>query len=361
MNQFVVSSPPDVCYVRRVSHEVPADQVERTVVAALVQMFVSFGVKHGMDADELCERSGFAPEQIVYGEQHVPYAWLWNVRQAVIDHLPSVAVGVELGRFSSFDQFGYVGHALKYAGSPLATLRWFSVCAPLTDSFARESPPRLIVEAERVRLEMPTSPHDHPECVEAIFTGLITALRQMNEGRVVVLSVQFSRHRPHLVPTFEALFGCPIESGPVDALVFERASLERSDQGSDDAAGRRFYKEFERRVRAKGDPFASAVRSGIEALIGSQAFSQARLAKLFGMSARSLQRRLRERELSYQELVTEIRKSSAQKLLAQPTRSIGEVASALGYDLSAFNRAFRSWTGMSPSHYRKAARGREHG
>jgi AraC-like DNA-binding protein len=77
------------------------------------------------------------------------------------------------------------------------------------------------------------------------------------------------------------------------------------------------------------------------------------LAKALGMSARSLQRRLRERELSYQKLVTEVRKGSAQRLLSQPARSVGEVASALGYELSAFNRVFRGWTGMSPSDYRK--------
>jgi AraC-like DNA-binding protein len=147
----------------------------------------------------------------------------------------------------------------------------------------------------------------------------------------------------------------------VDALVFDRSSLERTDRSSDPTIGRRFYDQFERRMQAAGDPFASAVQSGIEALIGTQAFSQAKLAKLLGMSVRSLQRRLRERELSYQKLVMEVRKGSAQRLLSQPARNIAEVASALGYELSAFNRAFRSWTGMSPSDYRKTHAPRRNG
>ena len=329
-------------------------------MAALVQFFVSFGVKQGLDADELCEAAGFLPEQIVHGERHVPHAWLWNIRQAIIDRLPDQAVGLEVGRFSSLEQFGYVGHALKYAGSPLAMLRWFVICAPLSDSFAREVPPQLFVDVDRVRLEVPVQPHDQPECVEAIFTGLVLSLRQMSDRNIAPVSVQLSRHRPRLVPAFEAFFGCPVVPGSVDAIVFDRSSLERAERWSDPTVGQRFYDEFERRVRAAGDPFASAVRSSIEALVGSRTFSQARLAKLLGMSARSLQRRLRERELSYQKLVTEVRKGSAQRLLADRARSIAEIASTLGYDLSAFNRAFRSWTGMSPSDYRKTRSASRH-
>jgi len=35
--------------------------------------------------------------------------------------------------------------------------------------------------------------------------------------------------------------------------------------------------------------------------------------------------------------------------------NIHEVASSVGYDASSFNRVFRSWTGMSPSAFRKHA------
>jgi AraC-like DNA-binding protein len=341
-----------------VHEDLPHDQAQRTVMAALVQFFVSFGVRQGLDADELCERAGCTPDQIAYGERHVPYAWLWSVRQSIIDHVPDVAVGLEIGRFASLDQFGYVGQAFKYAGSPLAMLRWFAICAPMVDSFAREMPPRLFVDAERVRLEVPVQRLDPPECVEGIFTGLLGAMRHMTDERIAPVAVQLSR-APRGAAAFEVYFGCKVERALVDALVFERASLERPARASDAAVGQRFFEQFARRTKAAGDPFASAVRSGIEALVGSQVFSQAALAKLLGMSARSLQRRLRERDLSYQRLVAEVRKGSAQKLLAQPAHNIAEVASALGYDLSAFNRAFRSWTGMSPSAYRKTHVGKQ--
>ena len=92
----------------------------------------------------------------------------------------------------------------------------------------------------------------------------------------------------------------------------------------------------------------------IEALLGTGAVSQARIAKQLGMSARSLQRRLQQSEVRYQELVNAARRRSAERLLRVRASSITEVANALGYEARSFNRMFRRWTGMSPSAYRKA-------
>ncbi len=334
---------------------VPPRHAQRTIMAAIVQFFVSFGVKQGLDPDELCELAGFSPEQIAYGDLHVPHAWLWTIRQAIIDRLPGdIPIGLELGQFSSLDQFGYLGHALKYSGTPLTMLGLFVTGARFADSIARELPPRLIVDAHQVRLEAPGQQFDPPECVEGIFTGLVASIRLLSEERIVPVAVQFSRPRQRFARAFEDYFGCVVEFGhPVDAIVFDRASLDRPYRAGDGAAGQRFFEQFERRIAAAGDPFASAVRSAVQSLVDSQMISQARLAKLLGLSVRSLQRRLKERELRYGQLVTDVRQGSAKRLLEQPAHSIADVASALGYDLSSFTRAFRGWTGMSPSAYRK--------
>ena len=72
------------------------------------------------------------------------------------------------------------------------------------------------------------------------------------------------------------------------------------------------------------------------------------------VSPRSLQRRLREEGITYQELTGNIRKTMAIHYLDNNQHPIGEIARMLGYRrLSAFTRAFRSWTGMTPQQYRK--------
>jgi len=77
------------------------------------------------------------------------------------------------------------------------------------------------------------------------------------------------------------------------------------------------------------------------------------VARAIGLSERTLQRRLGERGSSFERLFQEVRRQRTLELLAQPSWSVQAVARATGYhDASAFHRAFRAWTGMTPAVYR---------
>jgi AraC-like DNA-binding protein len=77
------------------------------------------------------------------------------------------------------------------------------------------------------------------------------------------------------------------------------------------------------------------------------------VARELGMSARSLQRHLNELGSSFNELADEVREATARLYLAQPDMALAEVGYLLGFaDQSAFNRAFKRWTGVTPKQAR---------
>lgn len=79
-------------------------------------------------------------------------------------------------------------------------------------------------------------------------------------------------------------------------------------------------------------------------------------ARLYGTSARSLQRRLAERGLTYRKLLDQCAYEVATGLLKTSDQRIVDVALATGYDDPAnFSRAFRRIAGMNPSEYRLTA------
>ena len=78
------------------------------------------------------------------------------------------------------------------------------------------------------------------------------------------------------------------------------------------------------------------------------------LAAELGMSSWTLHRRLRDLNVSFHDLVRGARRELALRYVAEPHIALTEVAFLLGYsELSAFSRAFRQWTGMSPVRYRR--------
>lgn len=78
------------------------------------------------------------------------------------------------------------------------------------------------------------------------------------------------------------------------------------------------------------------------------------LADATGTSVRTLQRRLKEAGVNYNDLHNDVRKTLALNLLENETLALGQIAFSLGYsEVSAFNHAFRRWVGQSPGDYRR--------
>jgi len=76
----------------------------------------------------------------------------------------------------------------------------------------------------------------------------------------------------------------------------------------------------------------------------------------FGMSARTLQRRLADEGLSYQKLLDDTRKVAAGRHLTGSSLAIGEIAYLLGYsEAAAFHRAFKRWYGATPEAFRETS------
>lgn len=81
------------------------------------------------------------------------------------------------------------------------------------------------------------------------------------------------------------------------------------------------------------------------------------VASKLGLTRRSLQRRLHEQGAMFNHITENLLKRRAEVLLGQGDAAVTEVALMLGYaDPAHFTRAFRRWTGMTPSQFRAEVR-----
>ncbi len=110
---------------------------------------------------------------------------------------------------------------------------------------------------------------------------------------------------------------------------------------------------FEASVPGAG--FVRSVKETIAALIVEGRCHLSVLAEVLGTHPRTLQRNLSECHHQYSDILAEVRFEAATKLLEDPHRKVIEIAFDLGYtDPANFTRAFRQWTGISPSDFREA-------
>ena len=80
---------------------------------------------------------------------------------------------------------------------------------------------------------------------------------------------------------------------------------------------------------------------------------QESLARVLGISLTTLQRRLNVEGLTYQRLKDDLRRDIAIDLLSNASMPVAGIAAQVGFqETSAFHRAFKRWTGVSPGAYR---------
>ena len=99
---------------------------------------------------------------------------------------------------------------------------------------------------------------------------------------------------------------------------------------------------------------ASAVRRLMRRRDDLAALTLEEAASTLAMSSQTLRRRLREEGNGFQELKDSVRKETAIALLSRSDRPINDIAVALGFsEPSAFHRAFKKWTGLTPGGWRE--------
>jgi AraC-like DNA-binding protein len=151
------------------------------------------------------------------------------------------------------------------------------------------------------------------------------------------------------------LFGAPSAARDVSAIVFDKALLaEPLVRRIGAGAGAHNADHALLQETAPASDFVSSLRQVIALFMRDDRLEIEQIAALFGLRARTLQRRLAEEGIQYSNLVAQVRYDQAIRLLADQAIEVTDIAHELGYsDAANFTRAFRQWAGMAPSAYRR--------
>jgi AraC-like DNA-binding protein len=160
------------------------------------------------------------------------------------------------------------------------------------------------------------------------------------------------RHRD----LYESHFGCPVKfRADRNAIVFRRADLERPflTHNADLLAMIGPQIEAEIAGRRAGEPASDQVKSVLKRLLAGRRPDLREVSRELGLSTRTLQRRLGDAGVTYQQVLEEARRELARHYLLHSELDLSQTAYLLGYeDANSFFRAFHHWEGSSPGRWR---------
>lgn len=206
-----------------------------------------------------------------------------------------------------------------------------------------------------VSLRSPDGSAANGDTVDACFALLCQTIGRLAGERAAPSLVTLRRPVPPGGPdAYESVFGRTVFAQADDSCRFDEAALGVPLVQADPLVRSMLHPYAERRIAHRRAPWSTAVTELLAD--GRDALSD--VARALAVSDRTLQSRLDDEGATFSALADAIRRERALVLLAQPDLPVTVIATRLGFATpSAFTRAFRRWTGMPPSHYRREPHG----
>lgn len=192
------------------------------------------------------------------------------------------------------------------------------------------------------------------ERVETVIAALLN-LSHWNSGGSFRASRVELCHEPLDDPSrYHQLLGCPVTfNSNINSICFPRSMLSLPLIQANAAMRDQLLILADTQLSQLGD---NSLSRQVAALICRQPrWGKEKVADNLGMSGRHLIRLLADERMSFKQIRDRELLRLAQRALQEEIR-ISDVAQQLGFsDESAFAKAFRRWTGMSPGQYRERA------
>lgn len=177
-------------------------------------------------------------------------------------------------------------------------------------------------------------------------------LSMLHGNKVVIRAAYFSHAGSSESAMYSRYFNCPVAfEHEFLGLAFDPSQLDHAV----DKSARTLPIQVLRYLRQRHkDSLIEQVKHIIKLTLVSDACNLSGVAQALGFSKRTLQRRLQDHQVSFQQLVDEVRNTDALAYLVQPHYRLIDIAAVLGYsELSAFSRSFKRWWSVSPQQWRQ--------
>ena len=206
-----------------------------------------------------------------------------------------------------------------------------------------------------IEIQFSNNKNELPEFLiasEIVF--LITLIRNATKENIVPLEVMTKYDLDN--QAYAEFFGIRPKKGNKNILTISKKDALIPFISQNDNMWEYFESELKRRLSELEieDTYSARVRSALIELLPAGDVKIDDVARKLSLSKRSLQRKLKEEETTFQKQLNHTRELLARHYLKNSEMTSDDIAYLLGYqDLNSFIRAFHTWTGKTVSEYKR--------
>lgn len=319
---------------------------------------ITVAAERGIDVERCLMGTQLDLDTLCHRRARVSFAQQVEIQRRLALLLPDRLLAVHAGSRLHLTSFGIVGYALMACDNLSSALSLAGSYGPLLNMKHR-----VIVERRGAMAVLQLQPgfafeddvRDACEVLEVY--KLVNLLRDMLGERFRPEEIRLARGVSEVsAEALQARLRCRVQSNAgVSEIVFAAELLDAQLPQSDSSTQQSCVEVCRHQIQelSRFERTAGRVRAMVEGCVDEPP-SMAEVASKLCMSPRSLRRRLEDEGTSFHEIIDEIRRGIAERLLSTTSMKTEAIAERLGYgDAANFRHAFKRWTGSAPRKYRE--------
>ncbi len=270
-------------------------------------------------------------------------------------------LGLSIGSALNISSYGVLGHAMLSAATVKEAITLGLEYYRLTSSFmtlTAENNDHVFSIVGQTDYHLPALNRFAPE---ELLAGLTNVSRQLLGDDFSPVAIYFSSAQPEYLGALQAFFRCPLFfDHPYCRFDIAHSVLPLPLKTANALTASQLIRLCQS-LLAQDDSIATTptndLLSSMQGVIKAKPSywpSMSEVAKVLGLSERTLRRRLQDLGTDYQQQLDNTRQQLARQLVTNPQVTVEQLAAVLGYsEAASFRRAFHRWFAMSPQMYRQ--------
>jgi len=317
-----------------------------------------------LDVGKLLFDAGLDPALAYSQDELLPFDKVAKIRAIVRAHFPYDSFALEVGQAIPIGELGVVDYVCTQSTSLTEAMenlsRYFQLVAHpnLGLKFHKKEDGGYLETDSHHQVDDKTGWFEQ-QSVEFTFSVILNRIRYATGVDIMPQRVHLRYPQPDNIEVYRKIFGSSIQfNDKKNILVLSNAHFNLPSQKADFRLYQLLRGYVDEAIERIPDTTSieGRVFQVLKEKLQTGDTSVTSIAQLLNISPRTLHRKLKDAGTSYNALREKLRRELATTYLNDPNINLSDISYLLGFSqVSAFHRAFKRWTGVTPQHFRTSA------